>query len=55
MMRKCLPILDSFWKACDIIRSLRIKVLRLIGKSIIRSFQGVQNESDELLSIVKEK
>lgn len=46
---------DSFWEACDIIRSLRIKVLRLIGKSIIRSFQGIQNESDELLSIVKEK
>lgn len=46
---------DSFWKACRMIRSLRIRVLKLIGLNIIRSFQGTQNESDELLSIVEEK
>ncbi len=46
---------DSFCEACDMVRSLRIKVLRLIGKSIIRSFQGNQEEFDELFSIVEEK
>lgn len=46
---------ESFWIACDMIRSMRMKILKLIGVSIIRSIQGIQDESDELLSIVQEK
>ncbi len=46
---------ESFWEACDLVRSLRMKVLKLIGKSILLSFQGNQEESDELLSIIEEK
>ncbi|HMM22395.1 MAG TPA: DrmE family protein [Selenomonadales bacterium] len=46
---------DSFCRACDIIRSTRMQVLKLIGISVIRSIQGIQDETNELLSIVQEK
>jgi hypothetical protein len=42
---------DVFWKACNDVRSMRIRILRFIGKNIVRTY-GRENvdQEDELLS-----
>lgn len=46
---------ESFYEACNTIRSLRIKILKLIGESVIKSYQQVSDESAYLSDIVKEE
>ncbi len=46
---------ESFYEACNTIRSLRIKILRLIGQSVIKSYQQVPDETAFLSDIVKEE
>ena len=46
---------ESFYEACNTIRSLRIKILRLIGQSVIKSYQQAPDETTFLSDIVKEE
>lgn len=47
---------DGFCEACRIVRSMRIKILRFIGKSIIKSVEGKTDDEFEetLLSLAKD-
>jgi len=46
---------ESFYEACNTIRSLRIKILKLIGQSVIKSYQQTSDETTFLSDIVKEE
>ncbi len=46
---------ESFYEACNTIRSLRIKILKLIGQSVIKSYQQAPEETTFLSDIVKEE
>lgn len=46
---------ESFYEASNTIRSLRIKILRLIGQSVIKSYQQAPDEPTFLSDIVKEE
>lgn len=46
---------ESFYEACNTIRSLRIKILKLIGQSVIKSYQQIPNEAVFLSDIVEEE
>mgnify|MGYP007012348992 CR=1 FL=1 len=46
---------ESFHEASNTIRSLRIKILKLIGQGVIRSFQDVPDENDILMDIIKDE
>ena len=46
---------ESFYEACNTIRSLRIKILKLIGQSVIKSYQQAPDETTFLSDIVKEE
>lgn len=45
---------ESFHEASNTIRSLRMRILKLIGQSVIRSFQDSPGENDDLMNIVKD-
>lgn len=44
----------SFHDACNAIRSLRIKVLKLIGQNVISSFKDELVENENLMGIIKD-
>ena len=46
---------ESFHEACNTIRSLRIKILKLIGQSVIKNYQQIPDEIAFLSDIVKEE
>ena len=46
---------ESFYEACNTIRSLRIKILKLIGQSVIKNYQQAPDETAFLSDIVKEE
>ena len=46
---------ESFHGACNTIRSLRVKILKLIGQSIIKTYQQVPEEITFFSDIVKEE
>ena len=46
---------ESFYEACNTIRSLRIKILKLIGQSVIKSYQQASDDTTFLSDIVKEE
>lgn len=46
---------ESFYEACNAIRSLRIKILKLIGQSVIKSFQQAPDDTAFLSEVVKEE
>ena len=46
---------EAFHEACNTIRSLRVKILKLIGQSVIRTFQSESSETTFLSQIVREE
>ncbi len=46
---------ESFYEACNTIRSLRIKILKLIGQSVVKSYQLAPDDTTFLSDIVKEE
>lgn len=46
---------ESFYEACNTIRKLRIKILKLIGQSVVKNYQQVSDETSFLSDIVKEE
>ena len=47
---------ETFFEACNIIRSLRVKILKLIGQSVIKNYQQTApGETNSLMEIVAEE
>lgn len=46
---------ESFHEACNTIRSLRVKILKLIGQSVIKSFQSKSTESTLFSDIIRKE
>ncbi|MPN61740.1 hypothetical protein SDC9_209482 [bioreactor metagenome] len=46
---------ESFYEACNTIRSLRIRILKLIGQSVIKSYRQTPDDTTFLSDIVKEE
>lgn len=46
---------ESFFEACNTIRRLRIKILKLIGQCVVKSFQTEVEEATFLSDIVREE
>lgn len=46
---------EAFHEACNAIRKLRVKILKLIGQSIIKNFQSEFDETDFFSDIIREE
>ena len=46
---------EAFHEACNAIRRLRVKILKLIGQSIIKNFQSESNETVFFSDIIREE